>query len=66
VQKSSDIRYAPRLDATPEAEISALSDCYRFVIESHKKKRGRLLDKSGPDDGTKIKEDSANDHYTRI
>ena len=55
------VTYARRPNATPEAEISALAACYRIVLDSAKK-RGRFLDKSGPDNGTKSKEDSANEH----
>ena len=53
------ISYAPRPDATPEAEVSALAAVYRIVLSA--KQKDRLLDKGGPDDGTKIKEDSAHE-----
>jgi hypothetical protein len=43
------IVYRTRDDATPEAQASALAGIYRLVLDSAKK-RGRLLDKSGPDD----------------
>ena len=43
------ITYTPHPDATPEAEASALANAYRFIFDSARK-RGRLLDKSGPDD----------------
>ena len=43
------ISYAPRRDATPEAEVSALAACYRIILDSAKT-RGPLPDKSGPDD----------------
>jgi hypothetical protein len=46
------INYAPRPDPTPEAESSALAAVYRLIIESARK-RGRLLDKSGPEDARK-------------
>lgn len=42
--------YAPRQDATAEAEISVLANVYKFVLDCHAKKGDRLLDKSGPDD----------------
>ena len=32
------ITYAPRSDATPEAEESALTNVYRFVLDCHAKK----------------------------
>ena len=53
------IAYAPRPDATPEAEIATLAACYRIILDSHSK-RDRHLDKDGPNDGTTTKEDSAN------
>ena len=53
------ITYAPRLDATPEAELSALTACYRYVLNCKAKKEGGPA--TAPDDGTKIKEDSANE-----
>jgi hypothetical protein len=52
------IDYRIRDDATPHAEINALANVYRLVLDSARK-RGRPLDKSGPD-GTKTKGDSAN------
>jgi hypothetical protein len=45
---SSEVIYRVRPDATPGAEISALANVYRFILNSAQK-RGRLLDKSGPD-----------------
>ena len=56
------ISYTPRPDSTPASEISALVAVYRLCLRSHASKRGRLLDKSGPNDGTKVKEDSANEN----
>jgi hypothetical protein len=53
------IVYRPRLDTSPEAEVSALAACYRIVLDSQSK-RDRHLDKDGPNDGTTTKEDSAN------
>jgi hypothetical protein len=41
--------YTPGTGATPEAEVSALANVYRFVLDCHQE-RGRLPDKSGPDD----------------
>ena len=52
------IRYAQRPDATPEAELSALVAVYRIVLGAQK----GTAPESRPDDGTKIKEDSANEH----
>jgi hypothetical protein len=38
---SSDlhIRYRPRLDATPEAELEVLARIYRFLIQSHENQK---------------------------
>jgi hypothetical protein len=52
------IAYAPRPDATPEAEIATLAACYRIILDNQRK-RDRQLDKDGPNDGTTTKEDSA-------
>jgi len=46
---SPRVTYVSCSDATPKAEISALANVYRVILDSAKK-RGRLLDKSGPDD----------------
>jgi len=46
------VSYTPRPDATPEGELRALAACYRIILDSAKKK-GRFLDKSGPDDARK-------------
>ena len=61
---SPRITYAPRPDATPEAEVSALAAVYRIVLSA--KKRGRLPDKSGPDDAKERSKDdsSATRNYT--
>jgi hypothetical protein len=56
---SPRITYTPRHDAMPEDELNALVAIYRLIIGSENE-RGRLPDKSGPDDGIKFKEDSAN------
>ena len=34
----SAISYAPRPDATPESELSALTSAYRFILNCHNKK----------------------------
>jgi hypothetical protein len=52
------IRYVQRPDATPKAELGALASAYRFVLECRAKKEA--APESRPDDGTKVKEDSAN------
>jgi hypothetical protein len=54
------IVYRARHDATLEAEHFRLAAVYRIVLRAEK--RGRLPDKSGDDDGTQVKEDSANEH----
>jgi hypothetical protein len=57
---STRITYAPRPDATPEAEISALAAIYKLCISSHERKEA--APESRPDDRNKIKGDSANGH----
>ena len=54
---SARISYSQHTDAEAEGEGAVLSNIYRFLIHSSSK-RGRPLDKSSPDDGTKTKEDS--------
>jgi hypothetical protein len=60
---SPHVAYSPRRDATPETELSALCDAYRFILESAKK-RGRLPDKSGPNDAKGSKDVSRHTHST--
>jgi hypothetical protein len=45
------VTYTPLPNVTEEAECSVLASVYRLIP-----------DKSGPDDGTNSKEDSANEH----
>jgi hypothetical protein len=59
---STHIRYAQRSDATPETELSALSAVYKLCL-SHARKEAAAENR--PDDGTKSKEDSANEHHSR-
>jgi hypothetical protein len=58
------ITYAPRPDATAEAQVAALSNVYRFIFDCHARKRGRLLDKSGPDDARKDQDAGTYPHCT--
>ena len=55
------VTYTLRPDATPEGELTSLASVYRFILDSAKK-RGRLLDKSGPEDARKDK-DARTKHY---
>jgi hypothetical protein len=45
------IRYRPRLDATPEAELEVLAAVYSFVIQRHENRkaafRGGCVDNKG-------------------
>lgn len=61
---NSNVIYSPRSDATPGAELTALAVVYKFVLDCHAKKRGRLPDKSGPDDAKGSVNDRAKDKYT--
>jgi hypothetical protein len=54
------ISYEHRPDTTPKAELSALAAVYRFIIDSRARKEA--APESRPNDGTKVKEDSANEH----
>jgi hypothetical protein len=58
---SPQITYAPRTsDASSEAAV--LAHVYKFVLDCHAQKRGRLPDKSGPDDAERNLSDSASNH----
>ena len=45
----------------PDACVRAVE----LLLKRHASKRGRLPDKSGPDDGTKVKGDSADEQHIR-
>jgi hypothetical protein len=44
--------YAPHPDATAEAEISALANVYRFILDCHARKGAATSPVSPPDDTT--------------
>lgn len=46
---TSRITYVPRLDVTPETELSVLANAYRFVLKSHATTRDRIPDKCDPE-----------------
>ena len=48
---SPRITYTPHPDATPEAELEALANIYRFVLDCHAKEEGDPTT-SGPDELT--------------
>src|SRR5215211_3389710 len=54
-QSLPGIGYRARDDATAEAEISSLAAVYRIVLNA--KQRGRLPDKSGPDEAKGLSND---------
>ncbi len=54
------IAYAPHPDTKPEAQVSALANIFRFVLDCHAKKEATRP--GSPDDGTEVKEDSAYEH----
>jgi hypothetical protein len=56
---SPRIAYAPRPDATPEGELNALANIYRFVLDSHVKKEATRP--GSPDDAKGSKHDRARD-----
>ncbi len=61
---SPHIAYTSRPGSTPEAEKDALAAVYKFVLDCHSKKRGRLPDKSGPDDTERSENACAREEYT--
>lgn len=48
---SPHVTYARRGDATPEAELNALSSVYRFVLDSHAKKKAGVNGTGGDTKG---------------
>jgi hypothetical protein len=54
---NDSIVYMARPSVTAEAELSALVNVYKFVLAKKEATRP-----GSPDDGTKVKEDSANEH----
>ncbi len=54
------VQYVPREDATPEGELSVLVQIYKICLESPANKKAAPR-QSRPDDGTKSKEDSADE-----
>jgi len=51
------ITYAPRPDTTPETEISALGNVYRFILDCHAKKEATPT--SRPEDAKGSQHDRA-------
>ena len=56
------ITYAPRPDATPEAEIGALANVYRYVLDCRAKKKAAL--ESRPHDARKDQDAGTYSHCT--
>ena len=59
----SAITYASRPDITPEAEVSALANVLRYVLDCHAKKEAARP--GSPDDEKGSKHDSRQQQYTR-
>jgi hypothetical protein len=55
VSGTSHISYTPHFDTTPEAELSALTNVYRFILDCHAKKEA--APDSRPDDAMKGSKD---------
>jgi hypothetical protein len=49
-----------RPDASSDAEVSVLSNVYKFMRDCHAKKEAATSPESRPNAGTRIKEDSDN------
>jgi len=62
VSTTPRITYATRPDATPEAELSAVANVFRFVLDCHAKKEA--APESRPDAAKEIKNDSRHCKYT--
>jgi hypothetical protein len=61
MQSSPYIAYAERQGASSESEASVLAAIYAFILHKHSDRYGTTRPVV-PDDGTKVKEDSANEH----
>jgi hypothetical protein len=60
------ITYTPRPDATPETEISALGNVYRFILDCHAKQNAAGVTSTNGDDAKKgSKNVSRHGEYTR-
>jgi hypothetical protein len=59
----ANIIYAPRADATPNTDLSALSAVYRFVLDCRARKEGPTPEASDAEKGSK--HDSRLLKYTR-
>ena len=57
---SARITYSQGPDASAAAEVSVLASIYKLAISSHARKEATRP--GSPDDGTEVKEDSANEH----
>ncbi len=58
MQRDGSIAYAARAETTPESEVSALANVYRFVLDSHAKKKATRP--GGPDARKENLHDSGN------
>jgi len=59
------ITYAPRPDTTPETEISALGNVYRFILDCHAKKNAAGVTSTNGDDAKGSQNVSRHTQYTR-
>lgn len=58
------ITHAPSPDPTPKAELEAYASVYRFILDSHAKKKATRP--GGPDDAEESKNDrTAEPEYNR-
>ena len=55
---TSRIRYTPRADTTPESELDALANAYRFVLAGRAKEEGGPT-VTAPDDAERRSSDGA-------
>ncbi len=61
---SPRISYTPRPNTVPEGEVASLASVYRFILDSHAKKKASRP--GGPDDAEESKNDrTAEPKYNR-
>ena len=63
-QSLPNITYAPRPNASPEAELSALASVYRFIIDSHANTNAAGVSSTNGDDAERSPSDSASNDST--
>ncbi len=62
---SPRVQYVPREDVTPETELSALGNVYRFILDCHAKKNAAGVTSTNGDDAKGSQNVSRHTQYTK-